>query len=1118
MDTLQNQNMLLPLSLSELKQLPDDSTYIAHEKECMDMWYDMNLYNKLIEKNKDSPAFIFMDGPPFVSGNLHSGHIAVFSVKSVVHIFKSMMGYRCEVKLGYDCHGLPALNKTADDNNLTIEEFKALDIATSNKLCEEMVFKYKGLWEPHIKRMRLVDITNEYMTRDAKYMESCWWIFKQIFDQGQVYKGEKVMPYSYGNQTPLSNFEASQNYKEKHTKSIYVGFETEDDTYFVAWTTTPWTLPANLALCVNADMIYVRIKIEDKKYIMAKSCIWNLFSKTTNIEILNEFKGSELVNLTYKPIFPFTQKIDIDNSIIREYKIVSDPYVTSGDIGSGIVHLAPAFGDDDFRVCFSNGLIDNKNVSLYCPIDDYGRYEELIEQYKGRLVFDCEDDIRLYLKKTGNLLKTQLYSHNYPYCWRTNTPLIYKTNPSYYIRTTSYKDIMLELNKTVNWYPQEIGEKRFHSWLECVKDWSVSRSTTYGTPIPLWISDKGSVICIGSISELETYTKTYIDDIHPQYVNDLVIERDGETFRRIPDTFDCWFESGAVPMAQCHYPFDEQSKEIDSRAYGSNFICEGMDQTRGWFYTLMVLYAAIHKKSPYQTVMCTGMILDPNGNKISKRLGNFIDPQEILDKFGADIIKTFIVNSPIINAESLKMSETNVMHLKRRFTPYINGVKFWIEHTLNYIKQKNKNNIDLNPKHPNNINIVNLNFMDKWILVRTNNLVKNVRHMMNEYRLSNAVELLLDFVDELTNWYIKFNRDRLKGLHTDDDWYNSILVLYNVIMLYCRLWAPITPYLSEHIFKYLKSCSSEYCNFESVILTNYPDAETDIVNQTENETLTTFKDLQRVCTLVRSLRDMTKTHSMSVVPLKCCTIYHNNLDYLEQIKQYIPLIKTELNCQKFCFESLNSNVSFKLIPDRKSIGQFFRKEAASVSKFLEMQSSNTLSDIYNKKITLVYKSSVYDEILDSKFFKLIKVPNALDTNVNKNLTSQIDDDLMVCIDHTYDDDIHQAYQYKRLHSLIQSMRKDMILRPWNTVNVILDSNYATQHMRTSLQDSLSNAIVTIADYNVNNADDIYNNLDGMHENDKHKAYGKQFTLESINNDNNITGRIVVYVSKKTNNL
>lgn len=1130
------------MELLPLTQLPDDPSYIGHEENFVKRWNadsdkKQDLYSRMIAKNKGKPEYVFMDGPPFVSGNLHPGHVAVGSAKSAVHIYKIMKGLLCVVKLGYDCHGLPAVNKAAAENGLdTLEKIKDVGLAKFNEMCEKMIFKYSKSWTPLIQRLgRFADFDDVYMTRDLPFMETCIWIFKQLWEKGLVYKGNKVMAYSYGNQTPLSNFEASQNYQEKESKSIYVRFEIDTDTkstddqqqpdssdpvmlpvtgkeYLVAWTTTPWTLPSNLALCVNADVEYVRVKVDEDPnvYILGKKSLYNLYSKKQKVTILETFKGSTLVGMRYKPMYPFTQVIDASLGITREYKVLSDNYVSEGDIGSSIVHLAPAFGDDDFRVCVANNLIDNMNVSNYCPVDDAGKFTDNIEPYKGRLVFDCEDDIRAHLKKTGDLLKIQLYKHNYPFCWRTETPLINKTTPSLYIRVTALKDRLIELNKQVRWHPKEVGENRFHQWLSNIKDWAVSRSTSYATPIMLWTSEDGTdTLCVGSVAELESLTGQKVTNLHPEFVNDLVIVKDGKTYKRINDTFDCWFESGAVPMGQMHYPFNPESKVLESRKFLSDFICEGMDQTRGWFYTLMVLSGAIFDTPPYRDVMCTGMILDKEGRKFSKKLGNFVDPQISIKEFGSDVIRTYFINSPVLSADCLKFNEEYIGRLKRRFTPYINGVKFWIEHTLNYLKQKSVQNFKIE-EIKNTYNYVEFtNLFDRWILLKTDDLVRTVTERMETFQLSSAVDYLLDFIEDLTNWYIKFNRDRLKGLETGKDWTDSIKVLYTVLMTYCRLWAPFTPFLSEHIYQHLRCCSDKFSGIDSVMLTDYPE----VSESKGSDTLVMFNDIQRVCGMVRALRDTTRNHSKMVVPLKSCTVYHDDEKYLDLLETNLDLVQSELNCNKFIFEKLHDNVSIKVEPDRKAIGSFFRKEAQNVIKLIESQTEEFMSKVYDGTETFTYKSDQYDEVMDQRFYKLSRTPKE---TVNKdNFLCKIDKDLMVGIDQTYDAQIHDAYQMKRLHSAVQNARKAMSLRPWNKITVILDVEYATDIVKNDLYESLTNADVVLAEFS---DDNTYGTLSGLQETDDHLVHGEEFCWDLFESQNStepksIKGRLLLHFYK-----
>lgn len=1087
-----------------LNQLPSDNTYFSHEDSIMKIWSidGNNIYNRMINKNKNKEVFNFTDGPPFVSGNLHPGHAAVSSTKSALFNYKIMKGFNCPFKMGYDCHGLPIENLVCKEQKLdTLDKIHNIGLSTFNQLCEDTIQRYSSSWTPLFQRLgRFADFNDTYMTRDKDFMETCIWIFKELYKKGLVYKGNKVMAYSYACQTPLSNFEASQNYKDKETKSIYVGFEldnkSENKEFLVAWTTTPWTLPSNLALCVNDNLDYVKIKLQNSNdnntYILGKNSIRHLFGKKTKYTILNEFKGSELVGFEYKPLFTYMNNVDLQNNHTRTYKVLSDNYVTEGNIGTAIVHQAPAFGEDDFRVCDKNNIVNNVTVSNYCPLDECGRYTDVVSDYKGRVVFDCDEDIRQHLKQTGNLIRTEKYIHSYPYCWRTDTPLIYRTTESYYIKVTALKDRLVELNQTVSWHPKEVGSNRFHQWLSNTKDWAVSRFRFYGTPIPLWVSDDGDTICVGSIAELEELSGSTINNLHPEYVNDIIIVKDGKSYTRIPDIFDCWFESGAVPFAQLHYPFNPESKVLDTRDYLSDFICEGMDQTRGWFYTLLVLSTAILDKAPYRNVMCTGMILDKYGNKFSKKHGNFVDPMVTINQFGSDILRTYFINSPLMHASPLKFDENIIDRLKKRLLPYINGVKFWIEHTMNLMKKLNITTYIIDELKSYELT----NLMDRWLVSLTNNLVIKVVSFMDSYQLGRAIDLLLEYVDNLTNWYIKFNRDRLKGLCGIEEWKLSSKVLYNVLMTYCRLWAPFTPFLSEHLYKHLHICSDRFKDIESVLLTDYPE-QSDI--KIDRESLLLMKELQKICQMVRTMRDKSNNHKSKVVPLFECTIYHDNTKYLELLESHMDIIRSDINCFTVQFEQLKDNVIIKVKPNRKTIGQTFRREAKEVVNLITNQSPEYMLSVYEGRQQFEYNS----KILTNEFYELSRVPK--ETIETKNIMCMIESDLMVSVNHTYNEKVHNIYQVKQLRSAIQNIRKKMSLRPWNSITVILDNKYSSPETITELYNELKNVDIINGD----NDDSI---LTGLTENNIHQIYNEEYEWTKFNGSK-LTGFLMIYYKK-----
>lgn len=1091
-----------PVDSTKLCQLSNDVVMpSAYEDDVQVYWDLIDLYktmrDKNQQKNKNAKTFKFMDGPPFVSGTLHYGHLAVGSYKSAVCNIMSMLGHDSSYILGYDCHGLPIESKVCSVHNLTSEDVERMGVANFNKLCDTMITDVKDSWTPLFKKFgRLADFENVYMTRDVNFMESCMWVFKQLYDKGLVYTGNKVMPYSHALETPLSNFEAGQNYQDVSTKSIYVEFKIIDvldlsdlcidrsflvnsTISFVAWTTTPWTLPSNLALCVNADVEYILVKVKEatqktsssddilnKYLILSKNSIANLFGKKqlNNISILHTFKGAELDKVRYEPVFDYmthlNEKLGRDNN--KFFRIICDSYVRDDGIGTAIVHQAPAFGDDDFRVCAKYGIIDNVTVSDYCPIDEKCKYTNTVSDYESLFVLDADDKIRNDLMKRGKLIKTQEYTHSYPHCYRTDTPLIYRTVRSIFIKLEPLKDRMIELNTTVTWYPKEIGSNRFGKWLENAKDWAVSRFRYYGTPIMIWTNDDDidDQICIGSINELIELTgvseQTITKSLHPEFVNDLKIKRDGKTYSRIPDIFDCWFESGCVPFGQIHYPFDKiASAQLNESEYLSDFICEGLDQTRGWFYTLLVLSTAILDKAPYKNVICTGMVLDEHGQKLSKRLNNYEDPIKVIADIGADYVRTYFIKSPLMRAEPLNFSMTAITRLKNRFVPYINSFKFMIEHTLNYINKVNNNNVNNtvnriewgdsfiqltqfdNVSHP----------MDKWLLNRMIEIGQEVGQHVADFRMGNAIDVLIESFDELTNWYLKLNRDRLKGVINITEQRDSLSTLYTVLLTYTQLLAPFTPFLSEYLFQHIKMINvmPSIFNAKSVLLTDYPSF---IGDKVDRSALILMSNLQRICKMIRNIRTSSTKHTSQMVQFKSCTISHSNRAYLDTLRTNIQSISNELNVVEFHFEPLEDLICIKARFNNKELGRTFRKNVNLVRELFDNLDQELLYKIYSgqndnaEKISLIVDSETVVFEYPSEYFELYAIPaDTLKSESNNSLYTSIDSDLMVRVDPTYDEYINSAYQLRLMYAAIQNIRKIMKLRPWNLITIIIDERF-----------------------------------------------------------------------------
>jgi isoleucyl-tRNA synthetase len=1037
------------------KQLSDDQTYSAHENGQLKFWTDIDLINKLDDNSTENDVYRFQDGPPFVSGDLHIGHMAISSFKSMVLNYQRQKGKRCLNKLGYDCHGLPVENRICKERGLdTIADIEKVGVDVFCGWCKDMIEKYSNpsnpeSWPPAMWRIgRWADYLNTYKTMDVNYMESCWHVFKTMFDKNLVYMGYKVVPYSWKCQTSLSNFEATQNYVEKKTKSVYVLFpsKNEDNTFYVAWTTTVWTLPSNMALCVGPNIDYVKIESNGKNYYISNATITKLFKEGT-FKVIETMKGLDLEGREYIPIFDCFK----DRSGL--FRVLVDPYVKDAvDSGTGIVHQSPPFGEDDFNIGVKNNLVTNTNINEFCTVDEFGNFNELFPEFQGKHV--CEDETTIALiisiKTLGLFVKTEMYTHNYPYCWRTDTPLIYRVVKSVFIKVSTLTDQMLALNEKINWHPSHIGDRRFKNWLENSKDWAVSRTRYFGTPVPLWVDEDGEMMCIGSRAELAELTgksESSYKDIHKELMDLETFVKDGKTFRRIPEIFDCWFESGCVPFAQIHYPF-ENKELIDSVDHLADFIVEGLDQTRGWFYTLLVVATAMTdgKKIPFKNVICTGMILDEFGNKISKRIGNDIDTKAYLLKYGADVLRSYLIGSPLVNAEPLKFTPTSVDSLKKNQIRYINGVKFFLEHALNF--QKNSHTFLVLGRDMKFNEVTDL--FDKWILSRLSDLSESIDDDMQHYRLNKVVERELDFIEDIVNWYIKFNRSRIKGMYGDKEWSKSLSVLHFVLHTYARLCSPVTPFLSELVHQNIYVPIVEDAE-ESIHFMKYPEFSSMVDIKLEK----VFKYLKMICEGVRMLRDKSEEHGSIKMPIKLCVIYHDDEELLNLLSANINTVQEEINSISVDYKTLNDNVAYSIEPNFKTIGKKFGKLTGQVTQTMRSLLSDSISSM----------DTNFDMVIDGvsltitpECYTLHKKPVA---SGNK-LTTILINDIMIGVDFILDDEVKFDYISKCMHSNIQNTRKDMGFRPWDKIDVVLCKELMkhVSDLPTRLLLSLTNSNVT----------------------------------------------------------
>jgi isoleucyl-tRNA synthetase len=859
------------------EQTPQEQfSFIETERTILKRWNEKEIFKKSLAATKAKAPYIFYDGPPFATGLPHHGHVVASTLKDVVPRYFTMKGFYVDRRFGWDCHGLPIEQEIDKKFGMSAADYVAKNgVAAYNKECRGIVDRYVVEWEKTLSRLgRWVDFKNDYKTMDPEFMESVWWVFKSIWDKGLIYQGNKIVPYSPALQTALSNFEATQNYMDIQDPAVTVMFKSAKDpkTFFLAWTTTPWTLPSNLGLCVHPEVDYVKFhdKDNDRFLILAEARV-EAYKKQLNGEVVETFPGSKLKGERYEPLFPFFAKMKNDGYFV----VLNDEYVTTTD-GTGIVHQAPAHGEDDMRVMKAAGLRE-----VVSPLDAAGRFTAEAPLFQGQAFKDADKEVIKALKDQGLMFYQSTLVHSYPMCYRTDTPLMYRAMPQWYLAVEQIKDKMLKANEQITWVPSHIKEGRFGKWLENARDWAISRNRYWGTPLPIWINEvSGKAVCIGSINELETLTNSKVTDLHREFIDDLTFTKAGEegTYRRIPEVLDCWFESGSMPYAQLHYPFENEA--VFKEGFPAEFIAEGLDQTRGWFYTLTVLSAALYDKPAFKNVIVNGMVLAKDGRKMSKRLKNYTPPDELLESHGADALRLYLINSGLVRAEELRFTDDGVKEMTRRvLLPWYNSFKFFETYS-----KVDKWSIKDHAKESDNI-------LDRWILSKMQTLIEQVNTEMQGYRLYNVVTPLFSFIDDLTNWYIRFNRRRFweEGLGADKC--AAYTTIYRVLTDLSRLMAPFAPFLADHTYT---SLTGE----ESVHLASYPEANKKLMDNTLEVAV---DRMQQVVLLGRQKR---LSENVKVkTPLRKLEIIHQDQKLLDEIKKLEEYLAGELNVKELGYRT-----------------------------------------------------------------------------------------------------------------------------------------------------------------------------------------------------------------------
>ena len=855
------------------------------ENQVLDYWDAKKIFEKTLEASATAKPYSFYDGPPFATGLPHYGHIMAGVLKDIVPRYWTMRGHRVPRRFGWDCHGVPVeyeINKTykIESSKQVLE----MGVDKYNAACRSIVQRYSQEWKRTVRRVgRWVDMENAYFTMDVDFMQSVWWVFQELYKKGLIYEGHKVVPYSVGISTPLSNFEANQNYKQVQDPAITVSFPILGRTQesFLAWTTTPWTLPSNLALAVGREIDYARVreKSSGQVYVLAAALVkasWK--NPETDVEVLETLKGEKLLGLKYEPLFSYFA----DKAAQGAFRVIASDHVTT-ESGTGIVHMAPAFGEEDYYACLKEG------VPLVNPVDNDGMFTAAVKDYAGRRVKDADKDIIAELKKRTRLFKQDTIMHSYPFCWRSDTPLIYKAVSSWFVAVEKIKDRIVANNKTTNWVPEHLRDGRFGNWLENARDWAISRNRFWGTPIPIWRNPEGEILCIGSREELERLSGKKIDDLHIDIVDHITIPSPtGKSpLKRVEGVLDCWFESGSMPYAQWGYP--RQNQEEFKNGFPADFIAEGLDQTRGWFYTLMVIGTALFDQAPFKNVIVNGLILAEDGKKMSKSLRNYPDPMEVLDKHGADALRLYLIDSPVVKAQELRFSENGVKDIVRRILlRWWNAYSFFTSYA-NIDEFKPRGDARKSP-----------NILDQWVLSRLNALIANTEAEMAAYRLYNVVPALLSFIEDLTNTYIRFNRSHFwaEGLASQSESKRlAYETLYEVLMTLSKVMAPFAPFMAETVYQNLSNVSPGGRK-ESVHLESFPTADRTLIRPDLEEAV---RVMDALVMLGRNQRE--KIGVKAKIPLKTLKIIQRDTQVLETLRKFEPYFVDELNVMKVEYAS-----------------------------------------------------------------------------------------------------------------------------------------------------------------------------------------------------------------------
>lgn len=1017
------------------RDAPERISFPHAERAVLAHWRRIDAFRTANRLSHNRPVFSFYDGPPFATGLPHYGHLLAGTIKDTVTRFAYQTGHHVPRRFGWDCHGLPIEFEIEKQLGIrSKQDVLALGIDKYNAHCRAIVMRYAAEWQTVVTRLgRWIDFDNDYKTLDTPFMESIWWLFKTLYDKNLVYKGFKVMPYSTGCTTPLSNFEAGLNYRQVDDPAVTVSFPIIDSPIpqasFLAWTTTPWTLPSNLALCVHPDFdyVYIRDHATNQVYVLAQSRLVQLYknpNKSKRFQLLKKLKGSQLVGMRYQPLFDYF----VPQLRHTAFRVVQDNYVTDSD-GTGIVHQAPAFGEDDHRVCLANHIV-HPDTPLPCPIDADGNFTAPATHFEGMYIKDADKHIVAALKDAGRLVKNESVSHRYPFCWRSDTPLMQRAVPSWFVRVTDLKDKLVANNKKTYWVPGFVQHNRFGSWLENARDWNVSRNRYWGTPLPIWANDQtGERIVVGSIQELQQLSgATNITDIHREHVDHIEIKSPttGAVLRRVPEVFDCWFESGSMPYSAQHYPFESDSEQTFANSFPADFVAEGLDQTRGWFYTLMVLATALFDKPAFKNCVVNGLVLAEDGKKMSKRLKNYPDPNHVFDSYGADALRLYLINSPVVRAEPLRFREDGVRDVvKDVMLPWFNALRFLLQN-VRALSTASSTPVTIQDASKYS---AHKNQMDHWIESALGSLTESVHHEMGAYRLYAVVPKLLSFVNSLTDWYVRLNRPRLKGMGTVEEQRAALGTLAHVLLSLSRLMAPFAPFFAEYTYHLLKPLAPPELVMDSVHFLMLPSVDTAAVDKKFEDAIEQMKAAIVLGRLAREHREIPLKQ-----PLKEATVVHRDQSILDAIKSLEGYVTSELNIRTLHYSTEESEyVALKADADGRVLGKKLGKSFKQVFKAVKALSAKDVSRFEEEG-----QMEIAGHLLTTSD---VKITRELREEFRAGGEMQVEaqsNGLLLVLNTVRDDDLLQEGVAREMINRIQKLRKKVQLRPEDQIEVFVD--------------------------------------------------------------------------------